>query len=58
MEVNALLKTLADRLAVVGHVEAVSVANKLAATLEKMKVKTIASRLRDVLCEALVDRTG
>ena len=53
-----MLKTLADRLAVVRHVEADSVANKLAATPEKMKAKTIADRLRDVLCEALVHRTG
>ena len=67
MHVNALLKTLADRLAVVkakkfsdasGHVKADRLVNKLAATLEKMEAKTIAGRLRDVVGEALVDRTG
>ena len=67
MHVNALLKTLADRLAVVktkkfsdasGHVKADRLVNKLAATLEKMKAKTIGGRLRDVVGEALVDRTG
>ena len=35
VEVNALLKTLADRLAVEGHVEPDRLANKLAAALEK-----------------------
>ena len=58
VEVNALLKTLADRLAVEGHVEPDTLANKLAATLEKMEAKTIGGRLRDVVGEALVDRTG
>ena len=67
MEVNALLKTLADRLAVVkakkfsdalGHVKADCLANKLAATLEKMEAKTIGARLRDVVPEAVVDMTG
>ena len=62
-----MLKTLADRLAVVKakkfrdalrHVKADSLVNKLAATLEKMEAKTIGARLRDVVGEALVDRTG
>ena len=60
-------KALPDRLAVVkakkfsdasGHVDANSLVNKLAATLEKMEDKTIGGRLCDVVCEALVDRTG
>ena len=67
MEVNALLKTLADRLAVVkaktfsdalGHVKADCLANKLAATLEKMEAKTVGGRLHDVVGEALVDMAG
>ena len=50
MEVNVLLKTLADRLAVVkakkfsdalGHVKADCLANKLTATLEKMKPRQL-----------------
>ena len=62
-----MLKTLADRLAVVkakkfsdalGHVKAYCLANKLAATLEKMEAKTIGDRLRDVVAEAVVDMTG
>ena len=66
VEVNALVKTLADRLAVVkaktvsdalGHVEAASHVNKLAATLEKIGAKIIGDRMRDVEGEALVDRT-
>ena len=61
-----MLKTLADRLAVVkakkfsdalGHVKADRLVNKLAATLQKMEAKTIGGRLRDVVGEALVDRT-
>ena len=58
VKVNAFLKTLAERLAVEGHVEPNRLANKLAATLEKMEAKTIGGRLRDVVTEALVDRTG
>ena len=67
VEVNALLKTLADRLAVVkakkfsdalGHVKADCLANKLTATLEKMKAKTVGGRLNNVVGEALVDMTG
>ena len=57
MKVNAFLKTLAARLAVEGHVEPDRLANKLAATLEKMEAKTIGD-VRDVVTEALVDRTG
>ena len=62
-----MLKTLADLLALVkakkfgdasGHVKADGLVNKLAATLEKMKAKTIGGRLCDVVGEALVDRTG
>ena len=49
MKVNAFLKTLAERLAVEGHVEPNRLANKLAATLEKMEAKTIGGRLRDVV---------
>ena len=51
-------ETLAARLAVEGHVQPDRLANKLAATLEKMEAKTIGGRLRDVVTEALVDRTG
>ena len=58
VKVNAFLKTLAERLAVEGHVAPDRLANKLAATLEKMEAKTIGGRLRDVVTEALVDRTG
>ena len=67
VEVNALLKTLADRLTVVkakkfsdaqGHLQADSLVNKLAATQENMAAKTIGCTLRDVVGEALVDRTG
>ena len=58
VKVNAFLKTLAERLAVEGHVEPDRLANKLAAPLEKMEAKTIGGRLRDVVTEALVDRTG
>ena len=58
MKVNAFLKTLAERLAVKGHVDPDRLANKLAATLEKMEAKTIGGRLRDVVTEALVNRTG
>ena len=58
VKVNAFLKTLAERLAVEEHVKPDRLANKLAATLEKMKAKTIGGRLRDVLTEALVDRTA
>ena len=49
MKVNAFLKTLAERLAVEGHVKPHRLANKLAATLEKMEAKTIGGRLRDVV---------
>ena len=58
VKVNAFLKTLAERLAGEGHVKPDRLANKLDATLEKMKAKTIGGRLRDVVTEALVDRTG
>ena len=57
VKVNAFLKTLAARLAVEGHVEPDRLANKLAAPLEKMEAKTIGD-VRDVVTEALVDRTG
>ena len=66
VKVNALLKTLADRLAVVkakkfsdalGHVKANCLANKLAATLEKKEAKTVGGTLNDVVGEALVDMT-
>ena len=62
-----MLKTLADRLPVLkakkfidayGHVNVDQLVNKLAATLENMEAKTIGGRLRYVLGEALVDRTG
>ena len=67
MRVNALLKTLADRLPVLkakkfidtyGHVSVDQLVNKLPATLENMEAKTIGGRLRYVVGEALVDRTG
>ena len=62
-----MLKTLADRLAVVkakkfsdasGHVDADCLVNKPSATLEKVEAKTTAGRLRVVVGEALVDRSG
>ena len=66
VEVKALVKTLADRLAEVkaktvsdtlGHVEAYSLVNKFATRQAEMKAKTIDGTMRDFQAQALVHTT-